>query len=99
MIERAINHCDKAPNGGVTHAQPTGRQGDGPAGQMGTYVYREQELPVDMVRLRSDIVLLSLSVQVSIRLSADNMIFISIFHRSKFVGMMSFSILLCLNKG
>lgn len=66
MIERAINHCDKAPNGGVTHAQPTGRQGDGPAGQMGTYVYTEKELPVDMVRLRSDIVLLSLSVQVSI---------------------------------
>lgn len=49
MIERAINHCDKAPNGGVTQPLLTGRQGDAPAGQMDTYVYRENNLPVDIV--------------------------------------------------
>lgn len=49
MIERAINHCDKAPNGGVTQPVLTGRQGDAPTGQMDTYVYRENNLPVDIL--------------------------------------------------
>lgn len=48
MIERAINHCDKAPNGGVTQPLLTACQGDAPMGQMDTYVYREN-LPVDIV--------------------------------------------------
>lgn len=49
MIERAINHCDKAPNGGVTQPVLTGRQEDAPTGQMDTYVYRENNLPVDIL--------------------------------------------------
>lgn len=49
MIEGAINHCDKAPNGGVTQPLLTGCQGDAPMGQMDTYVYRENNLPVDIV--------------------------------------------------
>lgn len=42
MIEGAINHCDKGPNGGGTQPWPAGRRGDAPAGQMGTSVYREE---------------------------------------------------------